>query len=166
VRVVFAILVLSITTLASAQATPVIEAGREQEILGLFQPHVLGKEVTPGWKLWDVNVSPLAIRVECRGPEQKRAVIRLAHPSAGQGERTQSFVVERDPSSDPAGIPALQALSRAVANNDRGNFFRSIGVPRVEVSSNRARFLAVPVATFVLALGAMLLARRLKGQRA
>lgn len=144
----------------AAEPMPVIEGGREREILALFRPHQLGNEVTPGWKLWDVKVSPLEIRVECRGPGERRAAMRLIHSSAGEGVATKSFVIQRDSAADPAGFPALDALSRAVAENDHGNFFRVLGVPRVEVTPNRTRFLTIPLVTFVVGLAGMLLARR------
>lgn len=143
-----------------AEPVPVIEGGREQEILALFRPHELGKQVTPGWKLWDVNVSPLAIRVECRGPAERRAAFRLIHPNAGDGVHTKSFVIQRDSAADPAGVPALELLAKAVGENDHGGFFRSVGVPRVEVAPNRTRFLSIPLVTFVIALAGMFLARR------
>lgn len=151
---------------ASADPVPVIEGGREQEILALFLPHELGKEVTPGWKLWDVTVSPLAIRAECRGPGDRRAAIRLIHPTSGEGAHTKSFVIQRDSAADPAGLAALDGLTRAVSENDRGNFFRSVGVPRIEVSSNHTRFIAIPIAACVLGLAGMWLTRRIRTRRA
>jgi hypothetical protein len=157
-----------VTTWARAEPVPVIEAGREQEILALFHPHQLGKEVTPGWKLWDVNVSPRGIRVECHGPNAGRAAMRLVHPGGGGGDgvHAKSFLIQRESGGDPAGSAALEKLTAAVVANDGGGFFRSMGVPRVEVAPNRTRFLAIPIATFVLALAGMLLARRIRGQRA
>jgi hypothetical protein len=150
---------------ASADPVPVIEGGREQEILALFLPHQLGREVTPGWKLWDVTVSPLAIRAECRGPGERRAAIRLIHPSGGNGVPTKSFVIQRDPAADPAGFPALDGLTRAVTENDRGNFFRTLGVPRIEASPNRTRFIAIPIVAFVVGLAGMWLTRRIRARR-
>lgn len=158
--------VVLVVTNAWADPVPVIEGGREQEILALFRPHELGREITPGWKLWDVNVSPLAIRVECRGPGDRRAASRLIHPSRGAGVSTKSFVIQRDSAADPAGFPALDRLSQAVTENDRGNFFRSMGVPRIEVTPNRTRFVAIPVVTFLLGLAGMWLTRRLRVRRA
>ena len=158
-------LVLVVTD-AAADPMPVIEGGREQEILALFRPHLLGQEITPGWKLWDVKVSPLAIRAECRSPGDRRAALSLIHPSSGSGTATKSFVIQRDSAADPAGFLALARLSEAVTANDHGNFFRSLGVPRVEVTPNRTRFVAIPVVTFVLGLAAMWLTRRLRVRRA
>lgn len=158
-RALLAFALVFATTLAGADPVPVIEGGREREILALFRPHELGREVVPGWKLWDVNVSPLAIRVECRGPGDRRVALRLIHPSSGEGVHSKSFVVQRE-NADPQGMAALQALEARVVENDRGNFFRSLGVPRVEVAPNRTRFLAIPLVTFVLALAGMWLTRR------
>jgi hypothetical protein len=164
VRVLTLVLALVLgVAVAHAQPTPVIEANRESEILALFAPHQLAREVTPGWKLWDIAVSPSSIDVECRGPDERRARFRLSHPSAASGEPTPSFVVVRDGTSDPAGNPAIDALVSAVKQNDKGGFFRVTALPRKPGAPAPTRFLFIPGLTLVLGLVGMLLSARRGG---
>ncbi len=147
---------------AGASAQGVIESGREQEILALFRPHRLATEVTPGWKLWEVQVSPQSIRVEVRGPGDRRAAFRMIESE----DPARSFRIERESAADPGGAIALETLEVAIRNNDHGGFFRTAVVPRKAQRADRSRFLAVPIVTTVVAVGVMVFVRRSATPRA
>jgi hypothetical protein len=109
----------------SALAIPVIEPGREPEIVALFAPYALGEDVTPGLRLMWIKVEPTHIRAIVEDAGGPVATLRLDHtsraPKDGRiGERSESFVL----SGEPPGHPVLERLAGAVRGNDRGGFWR------------------------------------------
>ena len=120
VRVLVVLLVLAVARLAVA--APVIESGREKEVLALFAPYELGGEVVSGWKLMNVRVAPDAIGVELEGPNGKTASFRLVHPDTAvpAAPRTRSFAVIRESAADQAIAPLVVAVRR----NDAGGFWK------------------------------------------
>lgn len=108
---------------ARAWAQPVIEPGRERDVVALFAPHGLGDEIAPGWKLWGIDVQRSKIRVSVRGKAGDRPCLVLRHPSAAPPDatRTKEFAVERLGSCPPA---VARALASAVQSNERGGFWR------------------------------------------
>lgn len=120
-RLFFAAL-LAAPALAAQEA--VIEAGREREVLALLSPHSLAREVTPGWKLWNVSIGARAIELELRGPGDARALVRLAE-RGDAAEHSPSFGITRDAAArQGAARAAADALVAAVQNNDAGGFWR------------------------------------------
>lgn len=164
-------------TNASAQV-PIVEAGREADVLALFSPYVLGGEVTPGWKLWNVGILSTEIRVELHGPGEPPEIVRLVltHPSDGRlggFETSENFNLSFPTAIQGPGKDAALALAAAVKRNDRRSFWASeTNLPAPEaadrVLSSRAlqltrdpllRF-ALFVALIVWMLGADLLRMR------
>ncbi|MCC6647133.1 MAG: hypothetical protein IT374_16365 [Polyangiaceae bacterium] len=112
---------MAATARAGEDVAPSIEAGREAEILALFAPISLGAEVTPGWRLMNVEVGARAIRCVVDGPGGAHATLTLSHPSSAPDARaSRSFALV----AEPAGHAALDALEARVMANDRGGFFR------------------------------------------
>ena len=129
-RVAFVVGFVSISSYAAAQT--VIESGREDEVLQLFEPHVLSGEVVPGWQLRHVSIQERSVDCQLRGPEETTAVLRLSPlERAPEGaERSGSFWFERVDSSG-AGAEALTALVKAVQGNDDGRFWQLVAAPPV-----------------------------------
>ncbi len=100
---------------------PVIEAGREQEVLALFAPYGLGDEVRPGWRLSDVRIEQTRIVARLAGPDEAEVEVRLEHPDEAEDARaeTRSFAVGWQGEAE-----AARAVAEAVARNDRGRFWR------------------------------------------
>ena len=122
-----AVLLTSVLMAPSAKGEPIIEPGREQEVLALFAPYALGKEVTPGWRLWGVNINRSNIKVSVRGPEDRDVGFLLDHPDREQkpDARSKSFAISlSEPArAGPAKGP-IDALVAAVQKNDNGRFWR------------------------------------------
>lgn len=120
---------------------PVITEHREAEILALFKPFDLGKEITPGWQLADVGIQATRIEIKLAGPGKAAAGARLELPRrTPSAETTPSFSVIRDPGAPPDGAKALDALVDAVRKNDGGKFWPlAAPVPRVDDGSNAGR---------------------------
>lgn len=113
--------------LALLATTPVIEAGREQEIVALFAPHKLGGEVIPAWRLMNVRVQPSYIEVEIQGPGRS-AHLRLDHPSGStkHTDTTPSFAITRgENAGEGDGKRAVDAVIEAIRKNDGGKFWRT-----------------------------------------
>jgi hypothetical protein len=119
-------------SLAAAEPSPVIQAGREAEVLALFAPFGLGQEVRDGYRLWNVRIEPTRIQVELRDAADVPATFALVH--GHDGEHTASFSVRRDPSTKSgAAARATDALIDSAKKNDHGGFWLSLlvalGVP-------------------------------------
>ncbi|MFO0759299.1 MAG: hypothetical protein U0359_22595 [Byssovorax sp.] len=113
---------------------PIIESGRDAEIRALTAPLTLDHEVSPGWTLAGISITPTAILFLERGPGAATATLRLEHPDrAPSPEHTASFALHREAKPGPDGkIPALTTLdplATAVRENDHGTFWRS--APRI-----------------------------------
>jgi hypothetical protein len=109
---------------------PVIVSGREDEIIELFSPHVLGDEVAPdvapGWKLHSFDIEVGTIVVWLAGSSESYAQLRFDHPGYGPRGAKQLtgfavHVVEQPPGSEPA-VAQLIAL---VDQNDGGRFWET-----------------------------------------
>ena len=116
-------LVLVGTALASV-GRPIIEPGRESEILELLAPHQLQEPVSPSWSLHSLSVDRATIHLWIAGPDQRFAHVTLDHPDqvAQPTFATPSFgvtVVEQPAGSEDAVAVLLQALER----NDDGSFW-------------------------------------------
>ncbi|MBI3205133.1 MAG: hypothetical protein HYZ29_26580 [Myxococcales bacterium] len=111
------LLVLSAASLASAGPS-VIEAGREREVLALVAPYELGREVTAGWKLWNVKIERTEIVLELTAGPNEHARVTLSERAGGQ-EHSASFDIRRDPNA------ATAALASAIRANDRGGFWHA-----------------------------------------
>jgi hypothetical protein len=126
---VFSVLFLFVATLAAAAEAPVIAAGREKEIVALVAPYFgANKDVTPGFRVGDVDVQPRAIRFFVVSGDQKGA-IRLEHPDAApkDAERSASFAILYENATEPRMSAALHALADVVRNNDKGAFWPAVG---------------------------------------
>jgi len=110
---------------AQSEEVPVIEAGREAEVLDLFSPYTLTGDVSDGYRLMNVRVEPTHIVCELVGPDGATASVRLDHPDHAEGPdgETASFAVRREATTD-AGRSATDAIFFAVRDNDEGHFYR------------------------------------------
>ncbi len=116
--------------LAQGPEVPIIEAGREEEILALFAPYELGGEVRDGYRLMNVAIDVSSIDVELVGPDDASVTLRLTHPDLAESSltATASFAVQHvaEGGSPP---PAADALIAAVRDNDEGRFYRRRAPP-------------------------------------
>lgn len=158
---------------AASRAEPkrVIAAGREAEVLALFAPYELGREVDGGYKLWNVRIEADRIEVELSHESQGLARLTLRQRAAGGGEReaSASFGLERDASAGSGSAKhAADLLFARVTANDRGGFFRQAERPARDAAAPHSPFrgVLVPIGVFVLTLLAMLATRRFKGPSA
>lgn len=128
---VFVVAALLLTS-GDAQATLTIEPGREKEIVALFRPHALGAEVTPGWRLMQVQIQRTFIDAVVETPagaEGPTGRLRLEHARQGptDAETTASFALVpmvEDLSPEGPG-EAVARLMEAVRANDAGTFWRA-----------------------------------------
>ncbi len=140
-RIPLAVLVLALGGAARAQVPsdglPVITEHRESEILALFKPYDLGKEIAPGWHLEDIGIDATKIKIKLEGPNKAAAGARLELPRRTPStETTPSFSVIRDPGAPPDGAKALDALIDAVRKNDNGKFWPATApIPRFDDGS-------------------------------
>ncbi|MGB1275224.1 MAG: hypothetical protein ACPG77_05690, partial [Nannocystaceae bacterium] len=100
-----------LTPVAHASNEPVIEGGREAEVVGLFAPYRLGGPVVDGWVLTRIDIQPTRIAVMGVGPDGEPVAVMFDHPSRGPDDhQTPSFiaVVEvGDPQKNQAFLEAL-----------------------------------------------------------
>lgn len=104
---------------------PVIEPGREAEIVALFDPHALGDELAPGWTLHSFSIEIGTIHLWIAGPDDAYAHLTLDHPDLApkQARILEGFalaIVEQPPGSEAA----VASLSEALERNDKGQFWR------------------------------------------
>lgn len=153
---------------------PVIEAGREADVMRLFRAHPLGASPVPGWRLMELAVRPRSIEVRVDGPGGRTARMTLRHPDdvARPAARTASFAVVRDRGADPGGERSLDALTADLARADGGRFWRARsvvlddGTEGGRAVSEAARWLqdGVLLLGLLLAALAMVVARSLRDE--
>ena len=126
---------LAVPSAALAQlddAVPVIEPGREREVLALFAPHRLAREVTGGVVLANVRIEPTRIVAELSRDGAAVGEVALEHRGA-QGEPARSsasFAITWSvPPGDEDALAAARAVTDAVVRNDPGGFFRVHAMP-------------------------------------
>ncbi len=149
---------------------PVIEPGREADVLALFRPFELGGEVTPGWRLWNVNIQSTEVRVELRGPGEppQRVQLLLTHPNdprTGEFDSSQSFKFFFPAAAHSTDNRAALAVAQAIKRNDQGSFWGVNTSPLLALTRDRLLQFALFVALVVWMLGAELLRMR-KTERA
>ncbi|KIG17640.1 hypothetical protein DB30_02915 [Enhygromyxa salina] len=113
---------------SSADTRPVIVPGREAEITALFQPHAIGDELAPGWRLHSFGINVGTINVWIEGPETEGqrgyAQVSLDHldhapPGAQALTGFALQVIEQPPGSEAA----VATLVGAITANDDGAFW-------------------------------------------
>ena len=117
------LLALLLPRLAVA-SRPVIVPGREDEILELLRPHILGEELAPDWTLHSFSIDVATISLWIGGPDERFARIDLEHPDFGSegGRELPSFDLRVV--AEPAGSEAAVAtLIAALERNDTGSFW-------------------------------------------
>lgn len=104
-----------------------LPGGREKDVLALFAPYTLGKEVAAGFALWNVSIEQQRILVGLREPGGREARITLVHPeddaARPDAPRSSSFVAVHGPAGDPAAEKAVATLLEALARNDQGGLW-------------------------------------------
>jgi len=161
---------------AALEATPVIEPGREVEVLQLFAPHTLETELAGGFRLENVSIRPTEIVVELRRTDGATASVRLQRRGTpGTREESRSFALARDASATAgAAKPAADLLVAAVKRNDRGSFWRAEArtgpvhgsAPPEVLRVPLSLALGVPAGIFALTALAMLFSSRRPAKRA
>ena len=157
---------------AWAQAVPVIESGREQEIVSLFEPYKLGGEVVPGVRLMNIKVERTYIEIEVTGADTS-AFFRLDHPERSERHdaTTASFAVSHgENASGGDAALAVTRLVEALRANDKGKFWResrALGPGALPPSDKAdASSLALPIGLTIgvslLVIGFMVWQRRKK----
>lgn len=121
-----AVLLLLVTSTSARATEPVIEKGREADVVSLFAPFTLGSEISGGWKLWNIGVEQTSIEVGIRNAAEQDASFVLVHPTRASttAMRTPSFAVDRDVPDEPGARAAREALVQSIRNNDDGKFWR------------------------------------------
>ncbi|MCB9751715.1 MAG: hypothetical protein H6713_17210 [Myxococcales bacterium] len=109
---------------ARADREPVIEGGREREILGLLAPHGPGGEAIDGWRVHSVRVDMAEIHVTLKDPGGGAATLVLAHHERPGDARSGSFSMRFEGVETPEARAALQRVSEAVQRNDDGHFWK------------------------------------------
>lgn len=151
-----------------AAAQPVIPPGQETRVLELLEPHGFGAQID-GWHLEAVAIERSFVRITVAGPAET-AVLRLEHPDVSEAtERTASFAVEREATSEAARA-ALDPWVAAIRANDDGTFWTEVrsvgrdGSPSAPRSSLDPIDLPLPTLLAVfLGLSLVLLERRRLG---
>jgi len=108
-------------------AQPVIEAGRNSEIVALFAPTKLGDDIAPEWKLWGVAVHPTHVSVTAKHGAAIVPLFDLLHIDSGPpGSRTsRNFaIVPTYPAEPLSAMTAAAELMSAVERNDEGTFWK------------------------------------------
>ena len=110
---------------------PVIEAGREADILSLVLPYAPDGEIISGWTLSSISIERDSIVFVVEGPRAASATLRLRHLSQATASdtRSASFTLRLGPAVDAedTGEAALALLVAAVQRNDAGVFWRRVG---------------------------------------
>lgn len=103
---------------------PVIPPGREDQILALLDPHALGDELAPGWRLHSFTIEIATIHLWIAGPDDDFAHLTLDHPDHGPkgARRLPGFMlaIVAQPSGSEAAVAELTA---AIVRNDDGRFW-------------------------------------------
>ncbi len=102
----------------TATAAPIVGPGREADILRLIAPYRDGAEVLPGVRLQQVALGSNSLELRVLGPQGQTASL-LFQTSDGP----RAFVEQPHPAASAELEPALQALAKALAAHDHGDFF-------------------------------------------
>lgn len=107
---------------------PVIENGREGDIVELFKPYELSGPLADGWILGDVIVNWGSIDVEFEKPDSDEVVIfTMEHPSraAAEARKTQNFALVPGKGCDREDAArSLEMIFTAIETNDQGRFWK------------------------------------------
>jgi hypothetical protein len=113
---------------SAASAAPVIPAGKEDVVMGLFAPHELGGEIESGCVLRRVEIEPKQIVVTLLRGQESAAQVVMKAPSDSPGpEDVPSFAIAYQ-ASDTSFDGCLKKLRGVVAKNDDGKFWDEHGV--------------------------------------
>ena len=121
---------------------PVIEPGREREVIALFAPHDLTGEIEAGVVLANVRIEPTRIVAELAREGDGVGEVVLEHEDA-RGDpavSSESFAITWTVRpGDEGALAAARTLARAVVQNDEGGFYRMRAIPRAPGDSPLAR---------------------------
>ena len=106
-----------------AAASPVIPAGKEDVVMGLFAPHALGSEIEAGCVLRRVEIKPDHIVLTLLRGEESAAQLHMKGPADSPGpDDVPSFAIEYK-APDPSFDSCFKAVRDLVAKNDDGKFW-------------------------------------------
>lgn len=107
---------------------PVIEAGRETDIIALFAPHRTTQALAghPGWTFVGIGVAKQRIEATLVGPSGETSTLKVAwHGCVSDDDLiSKSFGLTIEGAAGPA-----KTLANRVIANDTGGFFRSFAMP-------------------------------------
>jgi hypothetical protein len=111
----------------AAAARPVIEPGREDEVVALLAPHALGDALAPGWTLHSFDIRDSTIEVWIAGPGAVFAHIALDHPDFAPAGARRLTGFALTVGQQPVGSEAAVAeLVSTIEHNDDGSFWREV----------------------------------------
>jgi len=106
---------------------PIIKAGREAEIVGLFSPHTTSAALAghEGWTFTGIGVLRNALKATLTGPDAV-ATVTLSWVGCARHDqpRSASFAFDVTGAEGPT-----KTLVEAVTRNDKGGFWRSFSIP-------------------------------------
>ncbi|MFO7565778.1 MAG: hypothetical protein R6X02_24255 [Enhygromyxa sp.] len=111
---------------------PVIPEGSEGQVLALLEPHELGDELAPGWRLHSFSIEIATIHLWIAGPagpDQAYAHLTLDHPDYGpkQARPLEGFALAIV-TQPPGSAAAVAELAATIERNDHGQFWRTHSV--------------------------------------
>ncbi len=113
--------------IASARKAPVIEPGREREVMALFAPYQAGGEPVEGWRLHSVQIQASSIHAVLSTEDGAAAKLVLDHVSNQPAEvTTGSFAIHFIGAQTPEAEAALRRVAGAVQRNDDGEFWKIV----------------------------------------
>ena len=158
---------LALADVAQAQV-PVIEPGREAQVLALFAPYALGTDVQPGVRFSGISIDRSSITATVTSSDGTAQLV-LLHPRSpnAPSRRTVSFALRVQGNGDPRAAAGL--LADAVSQNDQTPFWRVVadtsGASQVGPVAPTLDGLSVDLALLALLLGLIFLALRARDQR-
>jgi hypothetical protein len=104
--------------------TPVVESGRESDVLSLLVPHSVGEKVAEtDWRLDEISIDQAEIELVLRSSSGRaHLLLSPAVCDSEARERTRSFAIERHYAPDQGSVvTAFDALVAAVRQQDNNS---------------------------------------------
>lgn len=121
--------------------TPVVESGRESDVLSLLVPHSVGEKVAEtDWRLDEISIDQAEIELVLRSSSGRaHLLLSPAVCDSEARERTRSFAIERHYDPDQGSVvTAFDALVAAVRQQDNNSFYKVRMSPPPEARAHGA----------------------------
>ena len=116
--------------------TPVVESGREADVIALLEPHAVGAPVAQTkWRLDEISIDQAEIElVLVSSGGRAHLILTPAVCDLEAAERTGSFAIERGHSPEQTSVvAAFEALIAAIAEHDDNSFYKIRMSPPPEI---------------------------------